>query len=48
VQEVRTPFTTIYVEDLRRQIDGIHADERYWPEPLIQINPTPRTPSRGT
>ena len=34
-----TSFTTIFAEDLRKQIDAIYADERYWPEPLIQINP---------
>ncbi|HYD51662.1 MAG TPA: DEAD/DEAH box helicase [Gemmatimonadaceae bacterium] len=34
-----TSFTTIFADDLRKQIDAIYADERYWPEPLIQINP---------
>lgn len=34
-----TSFTTIFAEDLKKQIEAIYADERYWPEPLIQINP---------
>jgi Lhr-like helicase len=34
-----TSFTTIFADDLRKHIDAIYADERYWPEPLIQINP---------
>ncbi|WP_242333319.1 DEAD/DEAH box helicase [Anaeromyxobacter sp. SG66] len=34
-----TSFTTIRAEDLRQRIDAIYADARYWPEPLIQINP---------
>jgi superfamily II DNA/RNA helicase len=37
-----TSFTTIFAEDLRRQIEAIYAEERYWPEPLIQINPNYR------
>jgi Lhr-like helicase len=34
-----TSFTTIYAEDIRKQVEAIYAQERYWPEPLIQINP---------
>ena len=34
-----TSFTTIHAEDIRAQVDTIYAQERYWPEPLIQINP---------
>ncbi len=34
-----TSFTTIHAEDIRRQIEHIYAKNRYWPEPLIQINP---------
>ncbi len=34
-----TSFTTIYAEDIRQKVDAIYADQRYWPEPLIQINP---------
>jgi superfamily II DNA/RNA helicase len=35
-----TSFTTIYAPDIRDQIDAIYAEQRYWPEPLIQINPS--------
>ncbi len=35
-----TSFTTIFAKDLRHRIDEIYADGRYWPEPLIQINPS--------
>src|SRR4051812_3034683 len=34
-----TSFTTIRAADLREKIDAIYATDRYWPEPLIQINP---------
>lgn len=32
-------FTTIRAADLRQAIDAAYASNRYWPEPLIQINP---------
>jgi len=32
-------FTTICAEDIRRQVAKIYEGKRYWPEPLIQINP---------
>ncbi|MDA8049847.1 MAG: DEAD/DEAH box helicase [Rhodospirillales bacterium] len=32
-------FTTIRAEDLRRQVGAIYASRRFWPEPLISINP---------
>ena len=35
-----TSFTTIHAQDVREQIEAIYAKERYWPEPLIQINPS--------
>lgn len=35
-----TSFTTIYAEDIREQVEAIYADGRFWPEPLIQINPS--------
>jgi superfamily II DNA/RNA helicase len=35
-----TSFTTIHAEDIRQQVEAIYAKERYWPEPLIQINPS--------
>jgi len=34
-----TSFTTIHAEDIRQKVDAIYAQERYWPEPLIQISP---------
>lgn len=34
-----TSFTTIFAEDIRKQVEAIYAGDRYWPEPLIQINP---------
>ncbi|MBI5500477.1 MAG: DEAD/DEAH box helicase [Deltaproteobacteria bacterium] len=34
-----TSFTTIHAEDIRRQVAEIYAENRYWPDPLIQINP---------
>jgi len=37
-----TSFTTIHAEDIRLQVDAIYSDNRYWPEPLIQINPSYR------
>jgi Lhr-like helicase len=36
-------FTTIFADDIKKQIESIYADRRYWPEPLIQINPRYRT-----
>ncbi|XXF81226.1 DEAD/DEAH box helicase [Myxococcaceae bacterium GXIMD 01537] len=35
-----TSFTTIHAPDIKAQIEAIYAEERYWPEPLIQINPS--------
>ncbi len=35
-----TSFTTIHAQDIREQVAAIYAEERYWPEPLIQINPS--------
>ena len=44
-----TSFTTIHAQDIREQVAAIYADERYWPEPLIQINPSyRRTTDVGT
>ena len=37
-----TSFTTIQAEDIRQQVDAVYAGDRYWPEPLIQINPSYR------
>ena len=35
-----TSFTTIHAPDIREQVEKIYAGNRYWPEPLIQINPS--------
>ena len=35
-----TSFTTIQAQDIREQVAAIYAEDRYWPEPLIQINPS--------
>src|ERR1051325_10111924 len=32
-------FTQIRAEDIRSQIDALYATGRFWPEPLISINP---------
>lgn len=32
-------FTTIRAKDLKSTIDAVYASHRYWPDPLIQINP---------
>ncbi len=33
-------FTFIRAPDIRDQVEAIYAANRYWPEPLIQINPS--------
>lgn len=35
-----TSFTRIHADDIRRQVEAIYAQGRYWPEPLLQINPS--------
>ena len=35
-----TSFTTIHAPEIREQVERIYAGNRYWPEPLIQINPS--------
>jgi Lhr-like helicase len=37
-----TSFTSIFAQDIRQQVDAIYAEGRFWPEPLIQINPSYR------
>ena len=32
-------FTQIRAQDIRNQVDTIYASRRFWPEPLITINP---------
>ena len=39
-QRFATSFTTIHAPDIREQVEGIYTGDRYWPEPLIQINPS--------
>ncbi|HNC96795.1 MAG TPA: DEAD/DEAH box helicase, partial [Myxococcota bacterium] len=34
-----TSFTPIFSRDIYDQVKAIYAQQRYWPEPLIQINP---------
>ena len=44
-----TSFTTIHAQDIRDQVDAIYSGDRYWPEPLVQINPSyKRTTDVGT
>jgi Lhr-like helicase len=33
-------FTTIHAEDIRQRVEAIYAQGRFWPEPLLQINPS--------
>lgn len=35
-----TSFTTIHAEDIRAQVEAIYAKGRFWPDPLLQINPS--------
>jgi hypothetical protein len=32
-------FTSVKSEDLRRSIDDTYKTGRFWPEPLLQLNP---------
>ena len=32
-------FTQIRARDIRDQVDAIYASRRFWPEPLISVNP---------
>src|SRR5262245_16889592 len=41
-EQFATPFPTIHAVDIREKVDAIYAGKRYWPEPLIQINPNYR------
>ena len=34
------PSRRSHAPDIREQVDAIYAENRYWPEPLIQINPS--------
>lgn len=35
-----TSFTTIHAEDIRAQVEATYAEGRFWPDPLLQINPS--------
>jgi hypothetical protein len=42
IEEYRTfsrSFTRIAADDIRQEVERQYAAGRYWPEPLIQINP---------
>ena len=32
-------FTQIRAPDIRSEVEAIYANDRFWPEPLISINP---------
>ena len=32
-------FTRIKADDIRAFVDAEYASQKYWPEPLIQVNP---------
>ncbi|MBL8679270.1 MAG: DEAD/DEAH box helicase [Myxococcales bacterium] len=34
-----TSFTTIHADDIRSQVEAIYRQGRFWPDPLLQINP---------
>lgn len=40
-------FTNIRARDIREKVDQLFDDEKYWPQPLIQINPKYKTASCG-
>ena len=35
-----TSFTTIHAEDIRAQVEAVYSEGRFWPDPLLQINPS--------
>lgn len=39
-RQFATSFTTIHAADIRQQVEAIYAEGRFWPDPLIQINPS--------
>ncbi len=39
-RQYATSSTTIYASDIRAQVEAIYAQNRYWPVPLIQVNPS--------
>lgn len=39
-KQFATSFTTIHSADIREQVDAIYGKGRFWPDPLLQINPS--------
>ncbi len=42
VEEYRgfaTSFTRVFAPDIKTQVDRIYDEGRFWPEPLVQLNP---------
>lgn len=37
--EFTRSFTRIKADDIRAYVDAEYASQKYWPEPLVQINP---------
>lgn len=35
-----TSFTTIHADDIRAKVEAIYSEGRFWPDPLLQINPS--------
>lgn len=38
-KDFATSFTKIFAVDIKSQVDAIYGQNRFWPEPLIQVNP---------
>ena len=38
-QRFARSFTTIRANDIREQVDAIYSTGRFWPEPIVSINP---------
>ena len=38
-QRFARSFTTIRASEIREQVDQIYATGRFWPEPIVSINP---------
>jgi superfamily II DNA/RNA helicase len=41
-KQFATSFTKIHAADIRQQVEAIYAQQKYWPEPLVQLNPNYR------
>lgn len=41
-KQFATSFTKIQADDIREQVQAIYAKQKYWPEPLVQLNPNYR------